>query len=77
MARKSLRCRLGRHIGHEAGGTVMFTCTRCKRPHWQPERYRRKLRAVEREADLRVAGGDFEAVTWAQDEVRRVVKGTR
>lgn len=70
-----LLCRLGRHTGQAQGGTMMFTCPRCKRSLWQPLRHRDRLRAVETEADLRLASGDHSAVDWAHDEVARITEG--
>jgi uncharacterized C2H2 Zn-finger protein len=32
-------CKAGRHTGQAQGGTLMFTCPRCKRSFWQVEDY--------------------------------------
>jgi hypothetical protein len=62
------RCKLGRHIGQERGGTMVFTCSRCGGDFWQTA----DMRAVTAAADARIAAGDHSAVSWAADEVARI-----
>lgn len=54
---------IGRHTGQSDGGTMMFTCPRCRRSFWQPRDYSRATR----EADELIDAGDF-------DGARRVVR---
>lgn len=64
---KSVRCKLGKHIGQAQGGTMMFTCSRCGGSFWQRGDYR----AVTALADQLIADGKgHEAVRFAHDVVR-------
>jgi hypothetical protein len=72
--RKPWRCRLGRHIGQESGGTLMFTCPRCGGSYWQSLKHYDRLQRVSAAADLMIAAGRAdEALKYTQDEVRRIV----
>lgn len=65
---KDLRCVLGRHTGQKEGGTLMFTCRRCKGSFWQ----RADFSDVQVLCDKLIAQGHGrEALRVAQDEVRR------
>lgn len=44
---KSLRCILGRHTGRREGGTMMFTCPRCRGSFWQTRDYSHVTRAAD------------------------------
>lgn len=64
-----LLCKLGRHVGQETGGTMMYTCPRCKGSFWQTQ----DMSHISAAADLRIAAGDRSAVVWAHEQVRRTV----
>jgi hypothetical protein len=64
---------MGRHVGYEHGGTMMFMCDRCGRSCWQPLKYRARLATVERQADSLIDAGRLdEARTLVRQEVARV-----
>lgn len=61
-------CIIGRHAGQEDGGTMMFTCPRCKGSFWQPHDYS----AVTSAADRLIDQGDHEG---AERLVRSAFRG--
>lgn len=64
---KDARCVLGRHTGQENGGTMMFTCPRCRGSYMQPLDFSH----VATEADTMIAQGD---VSGALRMVRSAVR---
>jgi uncharacterized C2H2 Zn-finger protein len=51
---KRLLCVIGIHTGQREGGTMMFTCPRCRRSLWQRKDYSHLTRA----ADAAIDRGD-------------------
>lgn len=65
--RRPIRCILGRHTGQAQGGTLMFTCPRCRGSFFQRDDYS----AVERKADVLIdAGRTDDALRLVRDALR-------
>jgi predicted nucleic acid-binding Zn-ribbon protein len=62
-----LRCRMGRHIGQERGGLMVFQCPRCGGSYWQTNpKYRAamdQVRVAEDAGDMAGARRIFEETT--------------
>jgi uncharacterized C2H2 Zn-finger protein len=61
-----LRCMVGLHTGQREGGTMMFTCPRCRRSFWQ----RKDYSEITRYADILIENGQADE---AQQLVREAV----